>query len=53
MDIVWPVPAAYKDRISRGFAGPYPAHNGIDFGVGAGKTTVASFACAHGTDSQT
>ena len=52
MDIVWPVPAAYKDRISRGFAGPYPAHNGIDFGVGAGNTTVACFACADGTVSQ-
>lgn len=48
-DRVWPVPAAYKNNITQGFGGPYPAHDGIDFGVGAGNTTVACFAAAAGT----
>ena len=48
MDIVWPVPSAYKGSITQQFAGPDPAHDGIDFGVGAGNTTVPCYACADG-----
>ena len=49
MDIVYPVPKAYTGRITKGFGGPYPAHDGIDFGVGAGNSTVPCIAAASGT----
>ena len=48
MDIVWPVPAAYKSRITQQFVGPDPAHDGVDFGVGNGNSTVPCYAAADG-----
>ncbi len=38
--LVWPVAGAY--RWSRGFAGQYPAHNGIDLAASTGTTLVAA-----------
>lgn len=48
MDVLWPVPKAYIGRTTKEWGGDYPAHDGLDIGVGAGNTSVPCLAVAAG-----
>lgn len=49
MDVAYPVPGQYAGNITTPFVGAYPSHDGVDFGVGDGNTTVPCMAAADGT----